>query len=54
VKVIVKENLYRWVTWEVIEKSTDYQKIDSRTVHFTVEVPANGEQTVTYTVKYSW
>lgn len=54
VKVIVKENLYRWVNWEITEKNSDFEKIDSRTVHFTVDVPANGEKTVTYTVKYTW
>ncbi len=54
VKVIVKENLYRWVNWNILEKSDDYEKIDSRTVHFVVEVPAHGEKTIHYTVRYTW
>jgi len=54
VKVIVKENLYRWVNWDITESSHRYDKIDSRTVHFPVEVPKDGEATITYTVRYSW
>jgi hypothetical protein len=52
--VIVKENLYRWVNWEITSRSDDYKKIDARTIHFPVTVPAEGEKTVTYTVKYTW
>lgn len=54
VKVIVKENLYRWVNWEIVKTSDDFKKIDARTVHFEVEVPAEGARTVQYTVKYTW
>ena len=53
-RVIVKENLYRWVNWEITAKSDPFEKTDSRTVHFTVDVPARGEKTVTYTARYSW
>jgi len=34
VDVIVKENLYRWVSWEMVSKTDDYEKIDARTIHF--------------------
>lgn len=54
VTVIVKENLFRWATWEITQKSTDFEKMDHRTVHFPVEVAADGETVVTYTVKYTW
>jgi len=53
-KVIIKENLFRWTTWEITKSSDPYEKVDARTIHFEVEVPANGEKTVTYTVKYTW
>ena len=53
-KVIVRENLFRWFNWELTKKSMDYEKIDSRTIHFNIEVPAEGEKTIEYTVKYSW
>jgi hypothetical protein len=54
VKVIVKENLYRWTTWEITQKSQPFEKIDSRTIHFPVEVEKDGEVTIRYTVKYTW
>lgn len=54
VKVIVKENLYRWTNGTIIEASHDHEKIDARTIHFPVEVPVDDEVTVRYTVKYTW
>ncbi len=54
VKVIVKENLYRWTNWKITEKTHDYEKIDARTIHFPVTVEKDGEVTVRYTVHYSW
>ncbi|HKQ46746.1 MAG TPA: DUF4139 domain-containing protein [Phycisphaerae bacterium] len=53
-KVIIRENLFRWTTWEITEKSQDFEKIDARTIHFEVTVPPDGEKTVTYTVRYTW
>lgn len=53
-KVIVREPLYRWSNWEITRKSDDFEKIDSRMIHFPVVVPANGEKRVTYTVRYTW
>ena len=53
-KVIVKENLFRWTNWEITNKSQDFEKIDARTIHFEVVVPASDSQTVSYTVRYSW
>jgi hypothetical protein len=54
VKVIVKENLFRWSNWEISQSSDKFEKQDSRTIHFPIDVPAGGEKTVTYTVKYTW
>jgi hypothetical protein len=54
VKVVVKENLYRWTNWEITQKSHSFKKIDSRTIHFPVEIEKDGEVTVSYSVKYSW
>jgi hypothetical protein len=53
-RVVIKENLYRWTTWEITKSSDEYEKVDARTVHFEVEAPANGQKTVTYSVKYTW
>ncbi len=54
VRVIVKENLYRWNNWQITQASDKWEKQDSRTIHIPVDVPANGEKKVTYTVKYTW
>ena len=54
VHVIIKENLFRWTNWEIIRSSDKYEKVDSRTIHIPVDVPADGSKTVTYSVKYSW
>ena len=54
VEIIVKENLFRWVNWEIIRKSQDFEKQDSRTIHFPVKVQPDEEATVTYTVRYTW
>lgn len=54
VTVIVKENLYRWVNWQITSKSHDFRKQDARTVHFPLQVAADGETVLRYTVQYSW
>lgn len=54
VDMIVKENLYRWSNWEITKCSDKWVKQDYRTIHIPVRVPANGEKTVTYTVRYTW
>jgi len=54
VKVIVKENLYRWANWEIKAKTHDFEKADARTVHFPVVVEKDKEVVVKYTVHYSW
>jgi hypothetical protein len=54
VTVDALEHLYRGNNWEIEQKSADYNKLDSHTIAFPVEVPANGSATVTYRVKYTW
>jgi hypothetical protein len=54
IEVRIVEHLYRWRSWEIVEKSRDYLKTDSQTIDFRVQVPPNGEQTVTYKVHYTW
>ncbi len=54
VRVIVKENLYRWTNWEISQKSHPFEKVDSRTIHFPVEIEKDGEVTIKYTVHYTW
>jgi hypothetical protein len=54
VDVIIREGLFRWVNWEIIEPSQPFEKIASRTIHFEVDVPPRGTKGVIYTVIYSW
>ncbi|RME41621.1 MAG: DUF4139 domain-containing protein [Planctomycetota bacterium] len=54
VRVLVKETLYRWVNWEIVEHTHDFKKIDARTIHFPVRVDKDGEVTIRYTVRYTW
>lgn len=54
VTVIVKENLYRWVNWNIVHKTHDFQKDDARTIHFPTRIAASGETSVRYTVQYTW
>jgi hypothetical protein len=34
--------------------STEYKKKDSHTAEFSVKIPPDGEQIVTYSVHYTW
>jgi len=54
VTVQVYEHPWRWNEWEITKKSTEFEKVDQSTVRFPVTVPADGETTVTYTIRYSW
>jgi hypothetical protein len=54
VRVIVKENLYRWVNWRIVSSTHAYDKQDARTIHIPVSVPADKEVVLRYTVRYSW
>jgi hypothetical protein len=54
VTVTVKENLYRWVNWQITAKTHDYEKQDERTIQFPVKIAAGAEVTLRYTVQYTW
>ncbi len=54
VTVIVKENLYRWMNWQITAATHDFQKQDARTVHFPVKIAAGAELTLRYSAQYSW
>src|SRR5688500_2162794 len=54
VEVTVRENLYRWSQWSLMEQSQPSEKKDARTIEFPVKVAADGEAKVTYRVRYSW
>lgn len=54
VRVLVKENLYRWSNWHILTKTHEYLKEDSRTISFPVDVPKDGETVLRYRVRYTW
>jgi hypothetical protein len=54
VAVQVKENLYRWINWNVTARSQEFRKEDARTIVFPVTIAPEGEAVVRYTVQYSW
>jgi hypothetical protein len=54
VQVRVVEHLFRWSEWKILEESHEHEKMDANTIEFRVPVEANGETTVTYTVRYEW
>ncbi|MFP4674228.1 MAG: DUF4139 domain-containing protein [Opitutales bacterium] len=54
VEVQVVEHMYRWVNYEIIEKSREFEKRDARTIEFPVQVEPDEIKTVSYTVRYSW
>ncbi len=54
VEIRVVEHLYRWPTWDITEKSSAFVKTDAQTIEFRAEMKPDAEETVTYTVHYSW
>ena len=54
VNVLVRENLYRWSQWTLIQQSVPSEKKDARTIEFPVRIAADGEAVVTYRVRYTW
>ncbi len=52
--MIVKENLYRWVNWQVTSKTHNFEKQDARTIHFPVTIAASAEVTLRYSAQYTW
>jgi hypothetical protein len=54
VDVTITEHFYRGSGWDITSSSTKYQKKDSHTAEFPVTIPPDVEQTVIYSVHYSW
>jgi hypothetical protein len=46
--------MFRWLNWKITKSSAEYEKVDARTIHIPVDVPAHGEKVVEYTVQYTW
>jgi hypothetical protein len=54
VEVRVVEHLFRWSEWKVVQESADHTKLDQGTVEWRLPMPADGEATLTYTVRYEF
>ncbi len=54
VNVRVVEHLYRWSNWKLTEQSHESRKMDAQTMEFPITIAPDGEETVSYTVHYSW
>jgi len=52
--VRVVEHLYRGATCDITDHSTAFLNKDAHTIEYNVAIPPDGEQTVTYTVHYTW
>jgi hypothetical protein len=52
--VRVVEHMYRGMGWDIPEKSATYLKTDAQTIEFQVQVPPDGEKTLTYKAHYTW
>jgi hypothetical protein len=53
-RVRVLERPYRWTNWQVSKESDPFTKLDSATIAFDVDVPAEGTKAITYTATYTW
>ena len=55
VEVLVTERMFRWNQWTIENESVPGTPAgDGKSASFRLKVPAGGEQTLTYTVKYQW
>ena len=54
IEVRVVEHMFRWTEWEITSETHEHVKTDSRTIEYHLDIPANGEETVEYTVFYRW
>lgn len=53
VQIRVPERLTRAANWEITNSSQPYEKLDSDSIEFRVDVPAGQEVSLTYTVRYT-
>jgi hypothetical protein len=53
-RIVVEEPLDGNRNWKILEPTHEYKKKDFRTLEFDVEIPANAEAVISYTVQYTW
>jgi hypothetical protein len=54
VEVRAVEHLFRWSEWQIVKESAEHTKLDQGTAEWRLQVPADGETKLTYTVRYEF
>lgn len=55
VEIRVPERAYRWIQWSVVETNRpDWEKKGARELEWTITVPPEGEEVLTYRLRYTW
>lgn len=54
VAVIVREHLYRSANWTISTESDPHVQRDSHTIEYPIDISANAEKVVKYSVHYTW
>ena len=54
VRIIVEEPVGAYINWKLLKQSHEHKNKDFRTLEFDVEVLADGQTVITYTVRYTW
>jgi len=54
VEVRVVEHLFRWREWEIVQESAEHTQLDQGTVEWRLNLPADGQAILTYTVRYEF
>jgi hypothetical protein len=53
-EIRVVEHLYRWINWDITEKSDPFLKTNAQEIEFRIPLKPGEDKTVTYKVHYSW
>lgn len=54
VTLIVEEPLNKSPNWKISNQSIEYEKAEAKSIKFPIKLEKEGEQKVTYTVRYTW
>ena len=52
--VVVREHLYRWKNWEITERNEAFEKLDSNTVEWRLQIAPESTKKIRYKVVYTW
>jgi hypothetical protein len=52
--IIARETLFRWSSWSIEQSSCPHQKQSAQSIDFSINLDANSEVEISYTVRYQW